>query len=135
MSGTTVSHLYANYFSKVFRAAPQGSRGSESTYRKYVRAFYSGNWMADGWIEQTEDIVGAAGPEVRQAMNKLGQRICGEWAKPNTMRKVSTDDLKRWGKAAKDNPSAEAIQARISQVERVLPKPLVHVVEYDTLEA
>ncbi len=129
MSAITMADLYARYFSRVFRAAPSGARGSETEYRRYVRAFYKGNWAADGWLEQTED----AGDAVKQAMNKLGQRICGEWAKPNDLRKVTTEHLKRWGKEANGAPNAESVQARIAQVERMLPKPLIPVVEYDTL--
>ena len=132
MPDTTIENLYTLYFSKVFRGASPAA-GRESDYIKFIKAFYKGNWMADGWQEQTDDAVRAAGPSIRQPMNKLGQRICGEWAKPNDVRTVTTNHLKQWGKAARDTPTIASVEQQIIIVERMIPKPLVAVHVFEGL--
>lgn len=126
--------LYAGYFQLVFRAAPASTRGGESQYKDFVEKFYKGSWLADGWLEQTEDALkGGGGAAVRTQMNTLGQRICGEWAKPNNIRKVTTDHLKQWGNQAKAGNGLGSVEKRIATVEAMLPQPLIKVVTYDRL--
>lgn len=134
MSNIKFKELYAGYFQLVFRAASPSTRGGESQYKDFVEKFYKGSWVADGWLEQTEDALkGGGGAAVRTQMNTLGQRICGEWAKPNNIRTVTTDHLKAWGNEAKNSNGAGAIGRRLATVEGMLPKPLIAVVSYDVL--
>lgn len=133
MSQINFQKLYAGYFQVVYQAAPASTRGSESEYKDYVEKFYKGSWVADGWLEQTEDAVKTGGMAVRTLMNTLGQRICGEWAKPNKIRTVTTDHLKAWGKEAKASNGLGSIEKRLAKVESMLPRPLIPVVSYKTL--
>ncbi len=133
MSEIRFDALYTGYFQLVFRAASPSTRGGESQYKDFVKKFYKGSWMADGWLEQTDDAVKAGGATVREQMNTLGQRICGEWAKPNNIRTVTTDHLKQWGNQAKASNGIVAVDRRITEVEAMLPKPLIKVVTYDKL--
>lgn len=133
MSDINFDKLYAGYFQLVFRAASESTRGGESQYKDFVKKFYKGSWMADGWLEQTEDAMKGGDSSVRAQMNTLGQRICGEWAKPNNVRTVTTDHLKAWGNQAKATSGIRSIDKRIAEVEGMLPKPLIKVVSYGML--
>lgn len=133
MSDIQFKDLYAGYFQLVFRATSAATRGGESQYKDFVKKFYKGSWLADGWLEQTEDAVSAGGASVRAQMNTLGQRICGEWAKPNNIRTVTTDHLKQWGNQAKASNGIGQVDKRIATVEDMLPKPLIKIVSYDKL--
>ncbi|MBV1858976.1 MAG: hypothetical protein KUG77_11240 [Nannocystaceae bacterium] len=134
MSDIKFKDLYERHFQLVFRAAPAATRGSESQYKDFVKKFYKGSWLADGWLEQTEEAVKAGrGGDVRNEMNTLGQRICGEWAKPNNVRTVTTDHLKEWGNKARSGNGLGSLEKRIATVEGMLPGNLIAVVTYDKL--
>jgi hypothetical protein len=70
-------------------------------YRGWVRTFYEGNLMSEGWSRFGEVTVSAVKPpEARRAVvtqvNELGRIIGLEWAKDSGVRRISTTDLKRW---------------------------------------
>ena len=125
-----MARLYSSYYGKVYAAA---QIGDEAEYRKFVTSFYKGSWIADGWNETTETIVGNSGGSTRTLMNTLGQRICGEWANPNDIRTITTNDLKSWGGELGNSPSTDSILALTRIVEGKLPRPLVPVMAYGKL--
>ncbi|MDG3007748.1 hypothetical protein [Paludisphaera mucosa] len=70
-------------------------------YRGWVRTFYDGNMMSDGWRKFGEVTVGAVKSEaarqsVAAQVAELGRIIGHEWAKDSSVRKISTTDLRRW---------------------------------------
>ncbi|MFO0888566.1 MAG: hypothetical protein U0790_05390 [Isosphaeraceae bacterium] len=70
-------------------------------YRGWVRTFYEGNLVSEGWSRFGEVSVSSVrAPETRRAVatqvNELGRIIGFEWAKDSGVRKITTTDLKRW---------------------------------------
>lgn len=126
---TTLNRIFEAYYLKVFAAEPNA--GTLDEYRGFVAAFYKGSWVADGWVETTQNV--AKGDEMRQSMNVLGQRICGEWAKPNHIRTISTADLKAWGGTLGSSTSMAMIVRLTQAVERKLPRPLIATMKYSTI--
>ncbi|MHB8586577.1 MAG: hypothetical protein ACYDDF_12185 [Thermoplasmatota archaeon] len=93
----------------VFRAAYEADptnakRQPLAEYLRWVRIFYEGRSFppVPGWNAREREIVsrvgGAGQATVAETLAALGRRLGGEWAKDNATRKVSTDDLRAFGK-------------------------------------
>lgn len=74
------------------------------TWREYwswVQSFYRGNLLADGWTKYSQttlEVVKAeeVRPTLLTKINRLGKLISQEWAKHDSVRKITTTDLRRW---------------------------------------
>ncbi len=98
-------------------------------YRGWVLTFYKGNLMSDGWTkfgQVTAGVVKSA--RARQAVitqiNELGRIIGREWAKDSSVRKINTNDLKRWNDELAtarqhDDGSGQQILAALGAVRRM----------------
>ena len=91
----------------------QKFEGSDG-YWDYVQQFYNGNFFVSGWLGQTDDIVGYIDKKnvdsvkaVRERMARLGFKVAAEWAKDNSVRKINSDDLKKWGEQLKTAAKAD----------------------------
>lgn len=111
-----------------FRAAYQQDKTNEakqawSEYWGWVKDFYNGNFLSEGWTSKSTSLLKdmkepAARNEMRGMLNDLGRRICADWAKDNDVRKISTQDLRAFGKRLldarmMDDGSGKAIRAEI----------------------
>ena len=80
--------------------------GMTEEERKWFTTFLNGNFFADGWEEISVEILENTTVHEREQqqahLHKLGFKIGSEWSKPNDIRKISTDDLRHWGKQLKD---------------------------------
>lgn len=98
-----------------FRAqyeADAANKGKQSwnDYWGWVKRFYEGQRFPpiQGWAKREEELARqhAARAEVKTALHSTGTLLASEWAKDNSVRRVSTSDLQTWGKrfgdAAKD---------------------------------
>ncbi len=79
------------------------------------------------WHETMRTLVAEAPPEKRTVIAArlfaLGRRIGHEWAKENDVRKISTDDIRRWYRALEKSDDAEAKVAGIeAEAERLLSR-------------
>ena len=68
-------------------------------YWGWVQGFYQGNLLADGWTKYSQatlKVVKAedARPTLLKKLNRLGKLISHEWAKHDSVRKITTTDLK-----------------------------------------
>lgn len=89
-------------------------------YQKWVRTFYEGKSFppVPGWSKREKDILAALPvgerPRAEPLLQDLAKRLAAEWAKDNSVRKVSTSDLQSWGgdleKAAKGGSALAAIE-------------------------
>lgn len=104
-----------DYFKQSFEADKKNQNAQTwSDYWEWVNKFYDGNFMADGWRKQTEEALkgtsGEAREKLSQKLDDLGRKICAEWAKDNTVRKLTSDDLKVLGQKMKTgikNPNGD----------------------------
>ncbi|MDX9834947.1 MAG: hypothetical protein RBT36_06965 [Desulfobulbus sp.] len=98
--------------------------------KRWLKTFYEGNLLADGWHEITTYLLSRTPEEERLdqrvALDNLGRKIVLEWVRPNHVRKVDTDMLRDWGgvlkKTAKQNPQqlAQVIATIDQELEAVL---------------
>ncbi len=80
--------------------------------QEWFEVFQEGTFFARGWREITDDILAETPPELQEkqriALAKLGRKIGYEWSKDNTVRKIDTNMLQKWGKllqnTAGENP-------------------------------
>jgi hypothetical protein len=115
-------------------AAYNGDRSNQKVqswgqYRGWVRTFYKGNLMSEGWTKFGQVTVSAVkSTAARQAViariNELGRIISRDWAKDSSVRKITTADLRRWndlmatGRQSDDGSGQRIIEA-LSAVRRM----------------
>ena len=72
----------------------------EKEYRDWLKKFYEGSFLISGWNAVKNDLLKRTGPaerkEIESRIDRLGETIGGEWAKDNSIRKIDSDDLRRW---------------------------------------
>ena len=115
-------------------AAYQSDRSNQKVqswgqYRGWVRTFYKGNLMSEGWSKFGEVTVSKVkSAEARQAViaqtNELGRIISLEWAKDSSVRKITTADLRRWNEAMatarqSDDGSGQQLMDALKAVRRM----------------
>jgi hypothetical protein len=93
---------------------------------KWVKAFYEGNILSQGWTDRSKGLVAgvksASGQrKLRQMLNSVGKEIACEWAKDYNVRKVSSADLLTWGKSleqakAKDDGTGAELRRVIEDI-------------------
>ena len=69
------------------------------------------------WHETMRTLGESVAPERREALTRrlfaLGRRIGHEWARENDVRKISTDDIRRWYRELEKGGDIAATVARI----------------------
>jgi hypothetical protein len=68
-------------------------------YRKWVKTFYEGSFMVKGWTARKNELLTTMEDqgEAEKILDELGKLISEEWAKDNSIRKIDTDSVRRWG--------------------------------------
>ncbi len=95
-------------------------------YWSWVKAFYEGNLISDGWTARSKGLVADVKPaseqkKLRAMLNAAGKEIAVEWAKDYNVRKVNSADLLKWGKTlekakAKDDGSGAELRRVIDAI-------------------
>jgi hypothetical protein len=95
-------------------------------YWSWVKVFYEGNLITNGWTERSKGLVADVRPasaqkKLRSMLNAVGKEIAGEWAKDYKSRKVSSADLLAWGKTlekakARDDGSGVELRRAIEAI-------------------
>lgn len=98
--------------------------------KEWYRVFQEGNFLADGWLKISADILAKTPadkhPAQRLALENLGRKIGLEWCRNNDVRKVDTAMIQDWGgllrRTAKTHPErlGEAIASIDEEVDSVL---------------
>jgi hypothetical protein len=85
-------------------------------YLAGILRFHSGSVWVPGWNRRRSEILVALGPDRASDLDQLGFRICSEWAKPESLRRISSRTLALWGDAlrnARDPDQLESVLDRI----------------------
>jgi hypothetical protein len=95
-------------------------------YWSWIKAFYQGNLLSQGWTAQGKATLSGVRSEktrgeLRAELNELGRRIAAEWAKDNAVRKIDTAALRELGgritKATRgDDGSGQTIQEELKAI-------------------
>ena len=103
-------------------------------YWGWVQGFYKGNFLADGWTKYSQttlDVVKSkdARPGIVKKLNRLGKLISREWAKHDSVRKITTTDLRRWHDAItearrNDDGTGQGIQSALDKINDLAEKQL-----------
>ncbi len=108
------------------RDEPNRSKQSWDQYWKWVKVFYEGNFLSQGWTARSKglatEVKSPSGQKKLRAMlNAVGKEIALEWAKDSDIRKVNTAELLTWGKTlenakAKDDGTGGAFHHVIDEI-------------------
>jgi len=104
--------------------AANKAKQSWRDYWGWVQTFYEGKRFPPvaGWADREKELVGKA-PAQRAAIERVGRALAAEWAKDNSVRKVSTADLQSWGKRFSDAArTPEGLAAALAEVEEEMKK-------------
>lgn len=103
-----------------------GMKNEEEWFRK----FYEGTFLIKGWESRMKELLHSFSPaqreEMRGQLDKLGEKIGREWAKDNSVRRVDTPLLQKWGQglrnAKREGPDvlAETIRNLGTEVDNLL---------------
>jgi hypothetical protein len=102
-------------------------------YWRWVAGFYKGNAFSEGWTKEVERTVATVNAPIRQeltkTLNDVGKRIAGEWAKDNGVRKISTDDLRRWRAAldtarGRKDKTGKTLKATLSEIQKEISRKM-----------
>jgi hypothetical protein len=98
-------------------------------YRKWMKTFYEGSFLVKGWTARKKELLASMegqGAAAEKILDELGLMIGDEWAKDNRIRKIDTDDVKRWGEQlqeAKGEPDKKII-AELKKIKKEVTKTL-----------
>jgi hypothetical protein len=97
-------------------------------YRKWMKTFYEGSFLVKGWTARKKELLASmeGQGEAEIILDELGKLIGDEWAKDNRIRKIDTDDVKRWGEQlqeAKGEPDKKII-AELKKIKKEVTKTL-----------
>ena len=89
-----------------------GTKNEEEWFRK----FYEGTFLIRGWRSRMKELLEPFSPSEREEMTPLlaglGEKIGREWARDNSVRRVDTPLLQKWGedlrRAKRQGPKALA---------------------------
>ncbi len=103
-----------------------GIKNEEEWFRK----FYEGTFLIKGWRSRMKELLQSFSPaqrdEMRDLLDKLGEKIGREWARDNRVRRVDTPLLQKWGQdlsnAKREGPDflAQAIIKLDTEVDKLL---------------
>jgi hypothetical protein len=103
----TISAIDQEFFKNEYSQDRENQKKQKlEEYLEYVRQFYEGTTIMlqriPGWNSRVQEILSVLKSEEEKSRTKaklegLGKRIAVEWAKDNAVRKISTNDVKRWG--------------------------------------
>jgi len=123
---TLYSPAKEDYLPEYERDRANGKLQTWDQYWGWVKAFYAGNVLADGWTKHGErSLAVIKSVENRQDLvaqyNELGKIVSREWAKEYAIRKIATADLRRWHEAVAeavrvDDGSGEKIKKALDKV-------------------
>lgn len=116
------SDFRANYD----RDASNRAKQSWADYWKWVKVFYEGNILSQGWTDRSTGLVAGVKStsgqrKLREMLNAVGLEIAREWAKDYNIRKVGSADLLAWGKSleqakAKDDGTGAELRRVIEDI-------------------
>lgn len=104
--------------------AANKAKQSWNDHMGWVKTFYEGKQFppVPGWSEREKDLLAKA-PDAREEVGRVGRALASEWAKDNSVRKVSTSDLRSWGKRFSDAARThDGLLAALHEVEAELAK-------------
>jgi hypothetical protein len=97
-------------------------------YRKWLKTFYEGSFLVKGWTARKEELLASMEEqdEAEKMLDELGKLIGGEWAKDNRVRKIDTDDVKRWGEQLQEAKGGtdKKIIAELKKIKKDVTKTL-----------
>ncbi len=93
---------------------------SEAEYLLWVMRFYTGYRAVPGWLQMTEQVMQRLRPEERAVTSarlfELGARIGAEWAKDNSVRRLTTRSAGVWRDALLEALSRDELGAYLDRL-------------------
>ncbi len=71
--------------------------------QEWYKKFYEGTFLVKGWKRRMEEILQAVPSQnkeaIRESLETLGEKMGREWSKDNSVRRIDSSMLKKWGEA------------------------------------
>jgi len=71
--------------------------------QEWYNKFYEGTFLVKGWKRRMEEILQAVPSQnketIRESLKILGEKMGREWSKDNSIRRIDSAMLKKWGEA------------------------------------
>jgi hypothetical protein len=123
------------WFKQVWGAdAACGQKENWDTYWDWVQRFFLGYMFNPGWFHDVNEVtlkITALNKRqnAQDELVNLGRKIAGEWAKPNTCRKISRNNLQDWDNGMKaavahDSGNGDDIQTQIDSMGKIVDQLL-----------
>jgi hypothetical protein len=97
-------------------------------YRKWVKTFYEGSFLVKGWTARKKELLTSMERqgEAEKILDELGELISEEWSKDNSIRKIDTDSVKRWGEQLQQATGApdKIIIGELKKIKKQVTKAL-----------
>ena len=97
---------------------------SEEEYLSWVQRFYEGFNAVPGWNDMTRQVLMRVPPEeqanARVQLAALGEKISGEWAKDNSVRRIETKTVAIWRDALQESLSRMELNSYLMLVNQDL---------------
>ena len=129
-----------DYYIEYYRNDPSNhSLQSETEYLTWVRRFYLG-WelYPFGWMDLESDVRGLIGNSivdtVSDKLRALGRTISADWARHNTLHRITTSILALWGEVIEAALEADKADAAIDLITRDAESLIQGVTTVDTFD-
>ena len=100
---------------------------SREKYSAWIPSFYKGNLISSGWDNNVKDFIGKLESKiVNRHFNVIGRVIAAEWAKDNSVRKISTTDLGECFLMLNADGSEEELLAQLQKLASYIRSKLEH---------
>jgi hypothetical protein len=102
-----------DYREEYDRDATNQKKQTWEQYWGWVKSFHEGTFFVSGWTDRAKVLVDGVkpGPERKKIVKEIrefGKDLCKEWAKDSSVCKITTSDLRRWGKMVEKAKQADA---------------------------
>jgi len=96
-------------------------------YSAWIPSFYKGNLISSGWDKNAKKFIGKLESKiVNRHFNVIGRVIAAEWAKDNSVRKISTTDLGECFLMLKADGSEEELLVQLQKLASYVRSKLEH---------
>ena len=99
--------------------------------RQWYKQFYNGTFLVKGWKHRVKEVTDLMPDEkradVKKRLEALGEKMGREWARDNSVRRIDTATLQKWGESLQKvtKNGFTAIDNKIIEIDREVDEMLV----------
>ena len=95
------------------------------SYSEWIPKFYDGYLFSAGWTSNANEKIGNLNSEsINQYFNVIGRVVAAEWAKDNSVRRISTNDLSAFAKILSATKSEKELIEQLKVLSKEVQRKL-----------